>query len=122
MISLDRYELELQEKIRKFAIKVVKCYKGKGPDNVKVKINDGTITIEVRGILSKLSDILVKQGAGDVVMDYWKYIKPHLEKEFLQEACDIIGGGFDYSWEVKNLELEDNERIVVIKVNKHWLD
>lgn len=59
MISLDRYELELQEKIRKFAIKVVKCYKGKGPDNVKVKINGGTITIEVRGILSKLSDILV---------------------------------------------------------------
>ena len=40
----------------------------------------------------------------------------------MQEACDIIGGGFDYSWEVKNLELEDNERIVVIKVNKHWLD
>lgn len=55
---MDRYELELQEKIRKFAIKVVKCYKGKGPDNVKVKINGGTITIEVRGILSKLSDIL----------------------------------------------------------------
>lgn len=112
-------DLELQEKIRKLAIKIVKSYKGKGPDNVKVKVNGDLITIEVRGILSKLSDILVKEGAGDIVMDYWKYIKPHLEKEFLQEACDILGGGFDYSWKVKNLELEDKDRIVVVKVNRH---
>lgn len=116
---MNRDDLELQENIRRFAIKIVKYYKGKGPDNVKIKIDGNLITIEVRGILSKLSDILVKQGARDVVMDYWKYIKPHLEKEFLQEACEILGGGFDYSWEVKNLELEDRERIVVITVNKH---
>ncbi|MDO4535264.1 MAG: Na-translocating system protein MpsC family protein [Clostridium perfringens] len=116
---MSKTELELQEDLRRLAIKIVKCYKGKGPDNVNVKINGNIIIIEVRGILSKLSDILVKQGARQVVMDYWKYIKPHLEKEFLQEACDILGGGFDYSWEVKNLELEDKERVVVIKVNKH---
>lgn len=116
---MSKNELELQEDLRKLAIKIVKYYKGKGPDNVKVKIDGNLITIEVRGILSKLSDILVKQGARKVVMDYWKYIKPHLEKEFLQEACDILEGGFDYSWEVRNLELEDKERVVVIKVNRH---
>lgn len=116
---MSKDELELQEDLRKLAIKIVKYYKGKGPDNVKVKIDGNIIIIEVRGILSKLSDILVKQGARKVVMDYWKYIKPHLEKEFLQEACDILGGGFDYSWEVRNLELEDKERVVVIKVNRH---
>ena len=43
-------DLELQEKIRKLAIKIVKHYRGKGPDNVKIKIEDQIITIEIRGV------------------------------------------------------------------------
>ncbi|AOR24771.1 Na-translocating system protein MpsC family protein [Clostridium taeniosporum] len=110
-------ELELQEKIRKLSIRIVKYYRGKGPDNVKVNINKNLIVIHIKGILSNLSEILVNQGACNEVKKYWKYIKPHLEDEFLDEVHDVIGKDFDYDWEIHNLENRDRE--IVIKINKN---
>ena len=109
-------DLELQENIRKLAVKIVKHYRGKGPDNVKVKIEDQIITVEIRGVFSDLSKILMSEGAAHIVNDYWKIVKPHLEKEFLEKAYETVGGSYDYDMEVTNLENFDKS--VTLKINR----
>ncbi|MDP4145447.1 MAG: Na-translocating system protein MpsC family protein, partial [Bacillota bacterium] len=107
--------LEMQEKIRKLAVKIIKHYRGKGPDNVKVKVENELITIHIKGILSNLSEILVKEGAAEKVVDYWSVMKPYLEKEFLDEAVEVIGCKFDYSWEICDFEKENRTITILIK-------
>ena len=106
---------EMQEKIRKLAIKVVKHYRGKGPEYVIIKIDDDLISITIKGILSNLSEILVKEGGVDKVKDYWKILKPHLENQFAQEACETLGGNFEYSWQINNLESPDRTIVIYLK-------
>lgn len=105
-------KFQLQENIRKLATKIIKHYRGKGPECVKVKIENDIITIHINGILSNLSEILVKEGAIDIVKDYWKIMKPHLEKQFLEEAYEIVGKRFEYSWQIR--DLENNNRTIII--------
>ena len=108
--------LELQEQIKKVAVKIIKYYRGRGPEYVKVKIDSpDTITVEIKGILSNLSEILVNEGAVNIVTDYWKIMKPHLEKSFLQEVKDILKKDFTYSWKISNIE--NDNRTVVITIN-----
>jgi uncharacterized protein YbcI len=111
---LSNGDLELQEKIRKLAIKIIKCYRGKGPDNVKVKIEGQLITVEIKGIISNLSTILIEEGAEQTVKDYWKYLKPHLEKKFMDEVYEVIGRKFDYTWKIYDLESESRSIILMI--------
>jgi uncharacterized protein YbcI len=108
--------LELQEDVRKLAIKMIKHYRGKGPDNVKVKVEGQLITVEIKGIISNLSVILIEEGAEETVKDYWKYLKPHLEKKFMGEACETIGKNFDYTWKVYDLDKES--RSIIMKINR----
>jgi uncharacterized protein YbcI len=108
--------LELQEDVRKLAIKMIKHYRGKGPDNVKVKVEGQLITVEIKGIISNLSVILIEEGAEETVKDYWKYLKPHLEKKFMGEAYETIGKNFDYTWKVYDLDKES--RSIIIKINR----
>ncbi|GJM71114.1 hypothetical protein HMSSN036_33300 [Paenibacillus macerans] len=69
---------EAQERIRRLAVKIVKHYRGKGPENVKVNLDGaGKATVEIKGILSNLSEILVKEGATDLVKQYWKVLQPY---------------------------------------------
>lgn len=110
-------DLVLQEKIRKLAIKIIKCYRGKGPDNVKVKIEGQLITVHVIGIISNLSTILIEEGAGQTVKDYWKYLKPNLEKKFMNEVYEVIGKNFDYTWKIYDFESES--RSIVLKINRY---
>jgi uncharacterized protein YbcI len=108
--------LEMQEQIKKVAVKIVKYYRGRGPEYVKVKFdNPNIIIIDIKGILSNLSEILVNEGAIDVVTEYWKIMKPHLEKNFFQEVKNILKKDFTYSWKISNIE-KDN-RTVVITIN-----
>ncbi|MHA6529120.1 Na-translocating system protein MpsC family protein [Paenibacillus sp. BAC0078] len=114
---MSEADFEYQEKIRKLAVKIVKHYRGKGPENVKVKLdNESQITIEIRGILSSLSEILVKEGALDLVAEYWKVLKPYLERGFMEEMIETIGCRFTYSWRLCDLSHED--RTVIIQLNK----
>jgi uncharacterized protein YbcI len=105
-------KFQLQENIRKLATKIIKHYRGKGPECVKVKIENNIITIHISGILSNLSEILVKEGAVDIVKDYWRIMKPHLEKQFLEEAYEVVGKRFEYSWQIR--DLENNNRTIII--------
>lgn len=108
--------LEIQEQIKKVAMKIVKYYRGRGPEYVKVKFDSpDTIIVHIKGILSNLSEILVNEGAIDVVSGYWKIMKPHLEKNYLQEIKEILKKDFTYSWEICNIENEN--RTVVITIN-----
>ena len=107
--------LELQEQIKKVAVKIIKYYRGRGPEYVKVRIDfPDIITINIKGILSNLSEILVNEGAVNIVADYWKIMKPHLEKNFLQEVRDILKKDFTYSWKISNIE--DDNRTVDITI------
>jgi uncharacterized protein YbcI len=109
--------LELQERIKKVTIKIVKHYRGRGPEYVKVKIDSpDTITVEIKGILSNLSEILVNEGAVDIVAGYWKIMKPHLEKNFLQEVKDILKKDFTYSWKICNIENDNRTVVITIKL------
>ncbi|RII32298.1 DUF2294 family protein [Clostridium chromiireducens] len=113
---MSTINLELQEQIKKVAVKIIKYYRGRGPEYVKVKIDSpDTITVDVKGILSNLSEILVNEGAVNIVTDYWKIMKPHLEKNFLQEVKDILKKDFTYSWKICNIE--NDNRTVVITIN-----
>lgn len=112
---MPKKDLELEEKIRRLVIKIVKHYRGKGPENVKIKLENSKIEISIKGILSNLSEILVKEGAVQVVKDYWKIMKPYLEKEFSKEVYELIGTDFEYSWEICNLENEN--RTIIIKID-----
>lgn len=113
---MDNINLELQEKIKKVAVKIIKHYRGRGPEYVKVNIDSPEmITVKVKGILSNLSEILVNEGALDIVIDYWKVMKPHLERNYFQEVKDILEKDFTYDWEVCNIK--SNDRIVVITIN-----
>ncbi|WP_179035648.1 Na-translocating system protein MpsC family protein [Paenibacillus sp. URB8-2] len=110
-------EFECQEKIRRLVVKIVKHYRGRGPENVKVKLeNDLLITIEIRGILSSLSEILMKEGAVDLVAEYWKVLKPYLEREFMSEMIDTLGSRFTYTWKIA--ELCPSGRAIIIQLNK----
>ncbi|MBY9078456.1 DUF2294 family protein [Paenibacillus sp. HN-1] len=109
-------EFECQEKIRRLAVKIVKHYRGRGPDNVKVRMeNSPVITVEIKGILSNLSEILMKEGAEQLVADYWKILKPHLEKEYMSELKEAIGGAFTYTWRMLNHSPSD--RRIVVQLN-----
>ena len=112
-------DLELQEKIRKLAIKIIKHYRGKGPDNVKVKIEGQLITVHIIGIISNLSTILIEEGAAQTVKDYWKYLKPYLEKKFMDEINEIIGRNFDYTWKIYDFESES--RSIILKINRYMV-
>ncbi|MDS0525853.1 DUF2294 domain-containing protein [Clostridium sp. SHJSY1] len=113
---MDNINLELQEKIKKVAVKIIKHYRGRGPEYVKVNIDSPkVITVKIKGILSNLSEILVNEGALDIVVDYWKVMKPHLEKTYLEEVKDILEKNFTYDWEVCDIKSDD--RIVVITIN-----
>lgn len=105
-------KFEMQENIRRLASRIIKHYRGKGPDCVKVKIEKEIITINISGILSNLSEILVGEGAGEVVKDYWRIMKPHLEKQFLDEAYEVVGKRFEYSWKIDNWK--DSNRTITI--------
>lgn len=107
---------ELQEQIKKVAVKIIKHYRGRGPEYVKVNVDSpDTIVVNIKGILSNLSEILVNEGAIDVVADYWKIMKPHLENNFHQEVRDILKKDFTYSWKICNVE--NDNRTVVITIN-----
>jgi len=106
---------EMQEKIRKLAIKLVKHYRGKGPEYVIIKIEDELITITIKGILSNLSEILVEEGDADKVKDYWKILKPYLENQYAEEIYETIGRNFEYTWQINNLESAN--RTIVIFLN-----
>lgn len=113
---MSEINLEMQEEIKKVAVKIIKHYRGRGPEYVKVKVDSkDIITISIKGILSNLSEILVNEGAIDIVTEYWKIMKPHLEKNYYQEVKDILKKDFTYSWEISNIE--NNNRTVVIKIN-----
>ncbi|MFD1178855.1 Na-translocating system protein MpsC family protein [Paenibacillus puldeungensis] len=106
---------EYQEKIRRLAVKIVKHYRGKGPENVKVNLEDeGNITVQIKGFLSNLSEILVKEGAVDLVTQYWEVLQPYLEREFMQEAMDMIGSPFTYAWTIRD-DLQGEWTIVIEK-------
>ncbi|MGZ7445236.1 Na-translocating system protein MpsC family protein [Paenibacillus sp. TH7-28] len=108
---------EVQEKIRRLAVKIVKHYRGKGPENVKVNLDGtGKVTVEIKGILSNLSEILVKEGAADLVKQYWNVLQPYLEREFMQEAAATVGGPFTYSWTISHDR--QGERTILIELNK----
>ena len=109
-------KLELQEKLRRLTIEIIKHYRGKGPDYVKVKIQDDLITINIKGILSNLSEILVGEGAADIVKDYWNILKPHLEKQFEEEIYEIIGRKFEYTWRIDDFQNSDRTIVVLIKL------
>ncbi|MBI6874279.1 Na-translocating system protein MpsC family protein [Clostridium aciditolerans] len=109
-------KFQLQENIRKLATKIIKHYRGKGPECVKVKIENDIITIHINGILSNLSEILVKEGAVDIVKDYWKIMKPHLEKQFLEEAYEVVGKRFEYNWQIRDLESNNRTIIIFLKL------
>jgi len=108
---------EYQEKIRRLAVKIVKDYKGKGPESVKVKLeNDSQVTVEIRGILSNLSEILLKECADELVEEYWKVLKPYLEREYMEELIEAIGWRFTYSWRLCGQKQQG--RTVIIQLNK----
>ncbi|QAA33328.1 DUF2294 domain-containing protein [Clostridium manihotivorum] len=108
--------VDLQEDVKKLAVKIIKHYRGKGPEYVKVKMIDtDTIVLDIKGILSNLSEILVNEGAINLVKSYWEIMKPHLEKSFIDEARELFKRDFNYSWKVLNLENEN--RTVVITIN-----
>lgn len=114
---MSAINLELQERIKKVTVKIIKHYRGRGPEYVKVNSNSSdTITVEIKGILSNLSEILVNEGAVDIVADYWKIMKPHLEKNFLQEVKDILKKDFTYSWKICNIENDNRTVVITIKL------
>ncbi len=114
---MSAINLELQERIKKVTVKIIKHYRGRGPEYVKVNSNSpDTITVEIKGILSNLSEILVNEGAVDIVTDYWKIMKPHLEKNFLQEVKDILKKDFTYSWKICNIENDNRTVVITIKL------
>ncbi|MEK3787289.1 MULTISPECIES: Na-translocating system protein MpsC family protein [Paenibacillus] len=108
---------EYQERIRRLAVKIVKHYRGKGPELVKVKLDsESQITIEIKGMLSSLSEILLREGAADLVTEYWKVLRPYLERGFMDEVMVTIGSAFSYSWQLPNLEQESST--VIIQLHK----
>lgn len=118
---MSQEQFEAQEKIRKLVVKIVKHYRGKGPELVKVKIDNSIITIHIKGILSNLSEILVEEGAADIVKDYWKILKPHLEKQFLNEVYEVVGKNFEYSWQIDKLENNNRTITIFLKLIDHGL-
>jgi len=114
--------LELQEKIKQIAVKIIKYYRGRGPEYVKVKIeNSDIITIDIKGILSNVTEILVNEGAVNIVTEYWKIMKPHLEKNFLHEVATILKRDFVYSWKVCNIENDNRTVVITIKLIDYGL-
>ncbi|NRT79876.1 Na-translocating system protein MpsC family protein [Clostridium beijerinckii] len=114
---MSAINLELQEQIKKVTVKIVKYYRGRGPEYVKVKVDSpDTIIVDIKGILSNLSEILVNEGAVNVVADYWRIMKPHLEKNFRQEVKDILKKDFTYSWKICNIENDNRTVVITIKL------
>lgn len=114
---MNDINLELQEQIKKIAVKIIKYYRGRGPEYVKVKIeNPNIITIGIKGILSNLSEILVNEGAVNIVTEYWKIMKPHLEKNFLHEVQNILKKDFVYNWEICDIENDNRTVVITIKL------
>ncbi|MBV7272047.1 Na-translocating system protein MpsC family protein [Clostridium thailandense] len=113
---MSNEKFEMQENIRRLVSRIIKHYRGKGPDCVKVQIEEKIITIHISGILSNLSEILVGEGADEVVKDYWRIMKPHLEKQFLDEAYKVVGKRFEYSWKIDNWKNSNRTITIFLKL------
>ncbi|WP_223264109.1 DUF2294 domain-containing protein [Paenibacillus sp. IHB B 3084] len=124
VVQMLNTEWEYRERIRKLAVCIVKHYRGKGPDNVKVSLESPLrITVEIRGTLSNLSEILVHEGAEDKVREYWSVLRPYLEKEFMSEAEKTLGSPFTYTWEVCPSVHGDGHIIIILELQHiHRLD
>ncbi|MET3209547.1 UNVERIFIED_CONTAM: uncharacterized protein YbcI [Paenibacillus sp. PvR008] len=123
-VQMLNTEWEYRERIRKLAVCIVKHYRGKGPDNVKVSLDSPLrITVEIRGTLSNLSEILVHEGAEDKVREYWNVLRPYLEKEFMNEAEKTLGSPFTYTWEICPSVHGDGHIIITLELQHiHRLD
>ena len=95
---------EIEKIIKSVVIKIIKLYKGKGPDYVNVKITGKEIEICAKGILSSFGKFLIEHDGIEVVelarkkaqSILYKYMideilkETNLKCEVIYEECNFI--------------------------------
>lgn len=114
MILNDQGEIE--KRIKAIAIRVIKLYKGKGPNYVNVKITDNKIDMLAKGILSNLGKYLIEHGKKEVVEIIKEAVEDTLYKHLIDEIhketnlkCSIICGECNYKEDFRRLILKIKE-------------
>lgn len=105
----------MEDKIKKVVAKHVKLYSGKGPQYVKVDMTDDLINIQVKGILSRVGELLVKQGESELPQMAWEKLKflfldsfiYELSKE-IEKKCSLV---------LEKTDFNENIRTLIIKLH-----
>ena len=104
---------EEQETIKKLVVKYIKMHRGKGSQYVIVKITGGLINIYIKGILSNIEVILLKEDNIKQIEIIWGIIKYPIFKQFLNELQEVMCKKYNFISEESNFK--DDYRIIILK-------
>lgn len=107
-------ELIFKDKIANIAIKFTKLYRSRGPEYVKVNIDNDTINICIKGILSNVGKLLLEQKCFEDIVSIWGKINGPLAKQFLDEVHTETGKKCMIFSEVS--DYKNDMRILVLKI------
>jgi len=105
----------MEDKIKRVVAKHVKLYRGRGPQYVKVNITNDLIRINAKGILSKVGELLVKQGATELPQMAWEELKSLCLDSFIDELSKEIGK--KCSLVSEEADFHEDTRTLIIKLH-----
>lgn len=106
----------VEKDIKKVIIKISKKYIGKGPEYVKVKINNDIADIVLKGIISNTVDILLEQGENNLVQIIWEKLRSSYEGELSDEFYESAGKKLEMISELS--DFQEDIRKMTLKVVK----
>ena len=105
----------MEEKIKKTVAKHIKLYIGRGPQYIKVDMNNNSINIYVKGVLSKVGELLVKQGAAQLPQMAWEELRALFLDSFIEElSCEV---NKRCSLVFEKTDFIENTRTIIIKMH-----
>lgn len=108
-------EMYMEDKIKKTVAKHLKLYIGRGPQYVKVNMTNDLINIHVNGILSKVGENLIKQGAVELPQMAWEELKTLFLDSFINELSSEVNK--KCSLVLEQTDFVENTRTLIIKIH-----
>jgi len=105
----------MEDKIKRIAAQYVKLYRGRGPQYVKVNVRHELIHIYLKGVLSNMGELLIKQGAVKLAEMAWNELREDILDSFIDEVSKEVGK--EYSLVSEKTDFYEDARTIIIKLD-----
>lgn len=87
---MRRGEAEAADEIKKIIFKLVKYYKGKGPQYVNVRLIDSNITVYIKGVFTNLDKLLYENTEEEKLRKVFKGAMLILKRELIEKINEAL--------------------------------